>query len=183
MYCCAACNQSFAMSDGLWWQFECDHIFCSTCTESLFRSSLSDGPFPPTCCGHNTSFHGMERLRKMLSEDLCAKLDERLEELQASDRTYCSIATCSSFIRPSHISGNEATCPVCERVTCVACKAAIHTGECPDSTVDPALQQLLQTAGTEGWKRCGKCLSMIELIDGCNHVLQVGDHRTRYSCK
>ena len=171
MYCCVACDKSFALPGGQWWQFNCGHIFCSTCVEPLFRSSLNDGPFPPKCCGQNTSFQDVERLRKMLPKDLCAKLDERLEEFQASDRTYCCIPTCSSFIRPSQISGNNATCPDCKNVTCVACKAATHTEECPDSAADPALQGLLQTAETQGWIRCGKCRSMIERIEGCKHML------------
>jgi hypothetical protein len=170
MYSCAACYETFASPDDLYMQFDCGHAFCSTCVVPFLRSSLDSGPFPPRCCGHHTAFPDVERLRSIVPSDLRAKLDKGLEELRAEDRTYCSVPTCSSFIRSSQISGNDATCPACARVTCVACKAATHEGECPDSEADPALQQLLQTAAMKGWRRCGRCLTMIERTEGCNHM-------------
>ena len=171
MYPCVACDEIFTSRDAVYMDFDCGHAFCLTCVESFFRSSLKNGQFPPTCCGHLAAFSEVARVRSILPQDLRAKLDDRLEEVNAVDRTYCSVPTCSSFMKPAHISGNDATCPVCERVTCVACKAAAHAGECSDRAEDEATQQLLHTAMSQGWRRCGKCRSLIERIDGCNHML------------
>jgi hypothetical protein len=167
---CVACHETL-LPDALWWEFNCAHVFCLACMISLLRSSLSTGPFPPKCCGEPTAFYQIKSVRSVLPADLCAKLDEKLEELNAEYRTYCSVATCSTFIKPAHISGNDATCPVCDKVTCVACKAAAHEGECPESATNPAMQTLLRTAESEGWRRCRRCRSMIERTDGCNHML------------
>lgn len=171
MIYCVACADPVADGDALLWRTNCGHCFCSICIELLIRSSLSGGPFPPKCCGNHIQFSEARLSRLNLPKDLSAKLEEKLEELNTSDRTYCSVLTCSSFIGPSHISGNNATCPVCRHITCVACKTAAHTGKCPDKAANPALQQLLDMAGTEGWKRCGRCQSMIERIEGCNHMM------------
>ena len=167
MYSCVACDETLASYDALYMQFDCGHVFCSICVVPFLDSSLNDGKFPPRCCGHHAAFPDVERLRSILPDDVRAKLDEGIEELRAEDRTYCSVPTCSSFIKAAHISGNDATCPVCGKVTCVACKAATHTGECPD---DPALQQTLEEAARQGWRRCGRCLTMIEISEGCNHM-------------
>jgi hypothetical protein len=165
---CVACAKTLAMDDEDWWGASCGHDFCWTCIEALLRSSLSGGPFPPKCCQQDISIYEDKRVQQVLSEDLYDKLKDRREELQASDRTYCSIPTCSHFIRAVHISNNDATCPACGGITCVACKAATLTGKCP---ADEALQQLLSIAEVEGWRRCGRCLNMIERIDGCDDML------------
>lgn len=170
MYSCAACHQTFASLGNQWTEFGCDHSYCFTCMATMLRNSLTDGPFPPKCCGFHAPLNDTERLRSMLPNDLWAKLDEKLEEVNVEDKTYCSVPTCSSFIKPAHISGNDATCPNCGKVTCVACKAAAHEGACPDSAADPATQQLLHTAATQGWRQCGKCRNMIERVDGCKHM-------------
>jgi hypothetical protein len=158
------------LPDDLSTQFVCGHIYCFTCMATILRNSLTDRPFPPKCCGFHAPLNDIERLRSMLPNDLHVRLDEKLEEANAEDRTYCSVPTCSSFIKPAHISGNDTTCPACAKVTCVACKAATHEGECPGSVADPAMQQLLQTAAIEGWRKCGKCQNMIERTDGCKHM-------------
>lgn len=171
MFYCVACANHIARDEERLWQANCGHALCSACMESLIRSSLSGGPFPPRCCGHHILFNKARLSNLQLPKDLHAKLEEKLEECNASDRTYCSVPTCSSFVGSSHISGHNATCPVCQHVTCVTCKAATHTGECLDSAADPALEQLLDTTFTEGWRRRGKCQSMIDRIDGCNAML------------
>ena len=164
---CAACDKTLAMDDEEWWAASCGHNFCWTCIEALLRSSLHGGPFPPKCCYQEISIYEDERVRSVLYE----KLVEKREELRSSDRTYCSVSTCSSFIGPSRISEINATCPVCGGITCVACKATSHPGECPDRPADEQLQQLFDTAASEGWRRCGRCKSMIERVEGCPDMM------------
>lgn len=168
---CVACYNTLDSPDALWMEISCGHIYCYICIETIIRSALSDGPFPPKCCGELTAFHKVEQFRSTLPDDLRAELDEKLEEVEAVDRTYCSVATCSTFIGPANISGNDGTCPSCGNVTYVACRAATHTGQCPQTTADPALEQLLRTAAAEGWRICGNCHSMIERTEGCNHMV------------
>lgn len=168
---CASCYEPLESPDALWMEMVCGHNYCYTCMEKFLRKALTDGPFPPKCCGELNAFHKVEQFRSTLPDDLRTKLDEKLEEVEASDRTYCSVPTCSTFIRPANISGNDGTCPSCGNVTCVACKAASHAGACPATAADAALGQLLQTAVAEGWKMCGNCHSMIERTEGCNHMV------------
>ena len=165
---CEACLEPISMHDERWWRANCGHDYCGACIESFYRSSLSGGLFPPKCCRQGIPIYAAKRIRKALPVDLRAKLDEALEKIETSDRTYCFVPTCSSFIGLSHISGNDATCPVCQSFTCVACKAAAHAGACP---TNEALQQVLQVAQHEGWKRCKRCMSMIERVEGCNDML------------
>lgn len=144
------------------------HGYCITCLDRMLRTSLMPFfPFPPRCCEASLPVWEDENVEAMLSEGLVAELDQKHEELRTSYRNYCSVPTCSAFIKAPHISGNDATCSVCGSVTCVACKAAAHAGECAANEV---LQQVLSTARTQGWKRCGACRNMVERIDGCNEM-------------
>ena len=112
--------------------------------------------------------------RFFLPVELAKEFEERSVKLSAKNRVYCHDPRCSTFLplpaSVERMEGEWLTCPVCEKTTCTICKAAAHTGDCPDDT---ALQQLLDTAGNEQWQRCYQCHRFVELEQGCNHMTYV----------
>ena len=147
----------------------CDHEYCRECLASLFQASMkNESLFPPRCDGQLIP---LNQVRFFLPVELAKEFEERSVELSAKNRVYCHDPRCSTFIpwpaSVERVEGEWLTCPVCENATCTICKAAAHTGDCPDDT---ALQQLLDTAGTEQWQRCYQCHRFVELEQGCNHM-------------
>jgi hypothetical protein len=105
----------------------------------------------------------------LVSGGLVIDFEGKREELDTQNRTYCSDPACSTFIGACHIAADTAvaTCPACEKLSCVKCKSASHAGDCPS---DPSVQATLDVARKENWQRCQECGRMIELIEGCNHI-------------
>ncbi|KAF4957115.1 hypothetical protein FGADI_3334 [Fusarium gaditjirri] len=166
---CIACNDRFpplALS-----QSPCSHDYCRECLVSLVRSSLQDETlFPPRCCGQNIPI----KQGRWLSAELVGQFRAKKLELETPNRTYCSEPSCSIFVPPAFISGDRATCPKCNRRTCVHCKGPDHIGVCPSDT---ASQQVLQLAAQNGWQQCFKCRRLVELNFGCYHIMVVTDAR------
>jgi hypothetical protein len=123
-----------------------------------------DSLFPPKCC-RQVITTGAVRIH--LSGEIVRQYEAKKIEYETPDRTYCSNAVCSTFIRAENIANEKATCSVCGEVTCTMCKAESHTGDCP---ADTALQLLLTTANENGWQRCCSCRRLVELDIGCNHI-------------
>lgn len=147
----------------------CDHEYCRECLTSLFQASMKDESlFPPRCDGQAIP---LNQVRFFLPVELAKEFEERSVELSAKNRVYCHDPRCSTFIPlptpVERMEGNWLSCPAFEKTTCTICKAAAHTGDCPDDT---ALQQLLDTAGNEQWQRCYQCHRFVELEQGCNHM-------------
>lgn len=143
----------------------CQHEYCRSCLEDLFKASMTDESlFPPRCCRQPIN---MNIARIFLKSDIVQEYQKKKIEFETPNRTYCYSIGCSSFIDRSHINGEVATCPECQHTTCTNCKGRAHTGDCPNDT---ALQQLLATAQENGWQRCSSCWRMVELDHGCNHM-------------
>ncbi|KAF5249688.1 hypothetical protein FANTH_4996 [Fusarium anthophilum] len=111
---------------------------------------------------------------------------EKWAEHTTMNRTYCSNSQCLKFIPPNNTSddgtpcyGDEAGCSACNEITCIKCKNKGHTGDC-EQQVGPA--QALILAETKGWKRCLRCGHLIELTDGCSHMICVCGFEFCYEC-
>jgi hypothetical protein len=159
---CIACNDRFpplALS-----QSPCSHDYCRECLVSLVRSSLQDETlFPPRCCGQNIPI----KQGRWLSPELVGQFQAKKLEFETPNRTYCSEPSCSTFVPPAFISGDRATCPKCNRMTCIHCKGPHHIGVCPSDT---ASQKVLQLADQNGWQQCFNCRRLVELNYGCYHI-------------
>lgn len=143
----------------------CAHDYCRECLEILFTASLSDESlFPPRCCNQPLPH---DSCRIYLPAELIGKFLAKKVELETPNRTYCHEPKCSVFVPTHFISGDVATCPRCRTKTCVICKGATHTGDCPQDT---AAQELLRLAAENGWQRCYSCHRVVELEHGCNHM-------------
>ncbi|KAL1968066.1 hypothetical protein VTN77DRAFT_2196 [Rasamsonia byssochlamydoides] len=153
-------------------------MYCMNCLRQFFESTFTDEAlFPPRCCQRLID---VELVRPLLTSEIVATFERRTEEINTADRTYCSSPDCPTFISPTTIADNRASCPRCHTVTCSICKRASHEGEdCPE---DPVLQQVLQIAEERGWRRCLSCKRVVELIFGCNHITCICRTEFCYAC-
>lgn len=164
---CVACGETKDFFDVA--RVPCNHEYCRECLESLFRASLKDESlFPPRCDGKPIQ---LSQVRFFLPTDLAKDFEARRVELSSKNRIYCHDPHCSTYMpwpnASECIEEDWLACPLCEKTTCTICKAAAHTGDCPN---DCALQQLLETAGNEQWQRCFQCHRFVDLEQGCNHM-------------
>ncbi|KUJ24242.1 uncharacterized protein LY89DRAFT_572838, partial [Mollisia scopiformis] len=142
-----------------------EHSYCQECLQTLVSNSLQDEAlYPPRCC--RKPFE-MDLMRPFLSPELISGFHEKGIEFGVADRLYCSNPTCSTFLFPANITGDEIECPLCLVITCTLCKSAAHDGVCP---LDTATQKVLALAEGEGWRRCSKCKAVVQLRSGCNHI-------------
>lgn len=89
------------------------------------------------------------------------------------ERIYCPMVNCGEFIpKPVQVDEKnpfEVFCPKCRTRVCTTCKQrAHHVGkDCPQ---DWALEAVLRMGKNAGWRRCYKCRSLVELVQGCSHI-------------
>lgn len=143
----------------------CQHIYCQDCLRKLFDDATIDETlYPPRCCRAPIN---PETVRGILGPDLCNKFEAKAVEWETSNRVYCPIPTCSTFIPPpvgtNHVA--KTSCPVCTQEVCTACKREWHGGE-PCKGDD---EMLLQLTNAAGFQRCA-CGHVVELTIGCNHM-------------
>ncbi|EKJ77658.1 hypothetical protein FPSE_02156 [Fusarium pseudograminearum CS3096] len=159
---CIACNDQFPPL--ALFRTSCSHEYCRACLVGLVRSSLQDESlFPPKCCGQTIPI----KQGRWFSPQLIGQFQAKKLELDTSNRVYCSEPFCSTFIPPVFIAGETATCPKCDRKTCIHCNGPRHTGVCPNDT---ASRQVLQLADQNGWQQCYSCHRVVELETGCYHM-------------
>ena len=159
---CVACREQKHDFDTL--RASCGDVYCRECIVSLFLAALTDESlFPPRCCRQNIE---LEAAQDFLEPEI--QEEYRLKEIEYStpNRTYCTQPWCSRFLPSSAVTADVGTC-LCGFQTCTICKAAAHTGDCPE---DPATQDMLALAASYGWRQCSGCKRMVELAFGCNHI-------------
>ncbi|KAK0642450.1 hypothetical protein DIS24_g9064 [Lasiodiplodia hormozganensis] len=148
----------------------CRHHYCRNCLDELFRLSLTDETlFPPRCCRQPIPF---DDVRDLLTGDTARDFERKRPELETTDRTYCHVPTCSTWIPPAEITDGDkvGTCPGCAARTCAACKGEAHDWGEQECLGDEATQTLLRAAGENGWQRCYNCRRFVELNTGCYHI-------------
>ncbi len=147
---------------------------------------------PPKCC----SIIPLSAVAKLLSTSQIELYKAKYEEWATPDRIYCPVPTCSTFIPPRlyiKIRQGQCTpnkgpfnlalstqndtpkkdikphvaCPNCGISVCTRCRSLRHIGECPESDLDPALEEQLKK-----WKikRCPKCRAGVRKMYGCSHI-------------
>lgn len=127
---------------------------------------------PPRCC---TLPIPSSILRELLDPD------ERLLFLKAvvqfntpwELRVFCPNAACGEFIPPRHKLDPKQPCVVvcrkCDTSACSLCKRVAHENgrDCPD---DGDLDAVLKIGEKSGWRRCYRCRTLVELVQGCTHM-------------
>jgi hypothetical protein len=143
----------------------CGHIYCYQCLQQLYETCTKDEQlYPPRCC---RQIIVTRSIRHLLHADLLCRFEEKSQEYESKDRTYCVSPTCSKFIHPREIVKSQATCGACGTITCSRCKGTFHQGECVQ---DPGEKVVLDTAQQHGWQRCYACRNVVELAYGCHHM-------------
>lgn len=163
---CTSCMDQTAASGLI--QAPCGHEYCHECLTTLFRSAMHDETlFPPQCCRQPIP---VKHHASVLGATMVHRYHERRIEFSTVNRTYCHDPHCAAFVIPGCIEDNVGLCLDCGSQTCVHCKRAAHSGDCP---LDQELQRVLQMARKEGWQRCFRCNTMVELNHGCYHLTLV----------
>ncbi|KAF5700677.1 arylsulfatase [Fusarium mundagurra] len=154
----------------------CSHGMCQPCLIRSIRTAIKDESlFPPTCCGQAIPVD----TNAFIPEDLLAECDNKREEFETTDRTYCSDRACSAFIPLRSIEAGIARCTRCEKRTCLNCLSEAHQGTCID---DPESQRVVRLAEENGWRSCERCKNMVELTHGCFHISCRCGHQFCYLC-
>ena len=89
-------------------------------------------------------------------------------EFSTPDALYCRDKTCSAFIPPADIHGDNGTCKRCRRLTCRHCRLKAHPGQLWNK--DKETERVKTMATKQGWQSCPKCHHMIERNQGCLHM-------------
>jgi hypothetical protein len=167
----------------------CGHVACKECfTHQLHvaASDLTGNHFPLVCWHENCKRPvAISDLRKYAT-------GKSVDALFKASLTYyirsfpdiyrnCRTPDCTSvYLRNDR--DDIFTCPTCLTQTCVACHAEPHVGWTCDKYQahlrknqynEKLLDDYKAIAGT---KECPKCATLIEKIDGCNHVECSGCH-------
>ncbi|KAG7407110.1 hypothetical protein Forpe1208_v012853 [Fusarium oxysporum f. sp. rapae] len=114
----------------------CSHGMCQPCLIRSIQTAMKDESiFPPKCCGQAIP---VDNTNAFITEDLLTEYDNKREEFETTNRTYCSDKTCSAFIPTRFIEAGIAQCTRCEGRTCLNCLSESHEGTCTD---DPESQR------------------------------------------
>lgn len=164
---CLVCDEDFPFVDTL--RCPCSHDYCRGCLSNYISKAINDESiFPPRCCGKTIPLDGINQI--FIPAEILGKYRAKELEYGSTNRLYCHLPSCSTFIPTQFIKDEVATCVKCRNKTCTICKGASHTGDCPKDT---ETANILRIAGDNGWKRCFKCRRMVELSHGCNHICKL----------
>jgi hypothetical protein len=167
---CSSCLDAHPARDTL--QLPCKydgdveaHAYCRDCLVRLFECAITDSShFPPRCC---SKIIPLLSCILLLPPAVISRFEAKREELETSNRTYCSNSTCSKWVRPANIIAGIATCVACNQKTCATCKNQQHDGLCLE---DRDVVELMNVAKAKRWQTCPNCKEMVELGRGCYHI-------------
>lgn len=154
-------------------KLKCGHRRCHSCLKRQFKLSTSDPQqMPPTCC--SSDHISLRHVDKLFDLSFKKLWNRKFAEFSTRNRIYCPSKRCGEWIKPDNItrdreSGRKmARCEYCKTRVCVACNGKWHhSRHCPR---DEETARFLEQAKEEGWKRCYRCKTMVELQEGCNHM-------------
>lgn len=145
------------------------HSYCKDCFVRLITAACQhEQQWPAKCCLNEIPF-------RLILKNIPADLKETFEQRQSewstpiAERVYCNDANCDLWVKPKQIDQAKKI-GTCDRghLTCSLCRGAPHgKKDCPS---DLGMNQTLQLAEEEGWKRCGKCKALVEHKEACQHM-------------
>jgi len=161
---CTSCFEEFPVSAVN--KLSCTHSYCKPCLSSLVLTALqNESSYPPKCC-----------LTAIPLPTILSPLDPKQRELYrekaaeyaipAQDRWYCPNRTCLKWIPPTKLQRSRLLpiqkCPHCSTKICKTCRGVAHEDnvDCPQ---DFGLSATIAVAESEGWQRCFRCRTMVEV--------------------
>ncbi|KAI0600953.1 hypothetical protein F4775DRAFT_515735 [Biscogniauxia sp. FL1348] len=153
-------------------KLKCGHRMCKTCLKRAFKLSIKDPQqMPPKCC--TSECIPLKHVDKLFKDDFKRIWNRKFAEFSTRNRVYCPGKKCGEWIKPDqihrHRNGRKiAKCSKCGTRVCCACNNKWHESKhCP---TDDETNMMLQQAKEQGWQRCFRCKTMVELKEGCNHM-------------
>lgn len=168
---------------------KCGHFTCKECFDHQLQVASSDlisDHFPLVCwhefCGQPIAIADLRKYATgtMIDALLKASLTYYIRSFPDIYRN-CRAPDCKAVYRRNG-SFEIFTCPTCLTQTCTLCHAEPHIGWTCAKYESHLLrnehnEQLLDEYKTvAGTKECPKCATLIEKVDGCNHVECSGCH-------
>lgn len=135
----------------------------------VLNAVQSEQDWPPKCCG-TTIDHAT--CLKNIPRTLGAVYKQKQHEYSVpiGQRYYCPVPDCGLFVLvdKANTPYRRARCKA-KHVTCIDCLAAAHkdAAQCPRNR---DMELVTRMAVQEGWRRCYRCLTMIEHRNSCRHM-------------
>ncbi|KAH8802703.1 hypothetical protein F5884DRAFT_478888 [Xylogone sp. PMI_703] len=169
---CICCREDFKTSAVLH-NLPCHHQYCAACLRVLISQARTDErQMPPRCC--NRPIPGGV-IRTVLTQEEQRLFMKSVQQFSTpwKERIYCPMVNCGEFIpKSSRVDLKhpfEVVCLKCKTRVCTTCKRRAHPlgKDCPE---DWELEAVLRMGENAGWRRCYKCRTLVELIQGCSHI-------------
>lgn len=150
----------------------CGHRMCTTCLKKNFELSISNPQhMPPKCCTVDPI--PVEHVAHLFDKNFQKNWNRKFAEYSTRNRVYCPGKRCGAWIKPANIQREpdgrkKATCSRCHTKVCCLCNREWHRER--KCSLDEETKRFLEQAKEEGWQRCYRCKTMVELKEGCNHM-------------
>lgn len=166
---CTCCYDDYHPRDLI--RLPCQHNYCKQCFHHLILNALQEeANWPPRCCGaapidHTTCLKNTPRALTSMYKQ------KRLEySVPAGQRYYCPAPDCGLFVPADkdNTPFRRARCKA-KHATCMDCGQAAHADavQCPENA---SMKLVERMARLEGWRRCPRCLTMIEHTKACRRI-------------
>jgi hypothetical protein len=127
---------------------------------------------PPKCCSRAVPG---SVIKSVLTRDEQVTFMKSVQQYSTpwEARVFCPLPGCGAFIAPrTKIDPKHpftVTCRKCRTKVCSTCKREAHQigQDCP---ADWELDVVLKMGESQGWRRCYKCRTLVELTQGCSHI-------------
>jgi hypothetical protein len=155
-------------------QLGCGHRYCSGCLRHYLASAPETKTFPLVCLGDEAACNipiSLPLIRQFMTPQAFQALVEAAFRSYLDQ--YCKTPDCQQIYRHSSET-RILQCPSCFSRICLACDDESHEGmtcqERRDQKNASVQDRLFNEWAEEHGKRCPECRSVIEKIDGCNHI-------------
>ncbi|KAH6823088.1 hypothetical protein C2S53_002082 [Perilla frutescens var. hirtella] len=182
-FTCEICTDEKPISDSFR-LIGCRHSYCTQCTSNYVAAKLQENitsiNCPVPCCSGALD---PQHCRTILPKEVFDRWGDALCEamILGVEKFYCPYKDCSALLIDDRSVGGErllqSECPECNRLFCVPCKAAWHSGiscsEFEKLRADERSNEdimLVKLAKSEKWMRCPKCRFYVSKSEGCLYM-------------